>query len=637
MGKTAYERFLEQQAKNNELANKYVNQYGNEAPGMGDEASGAVIDNPAYSVQKTAELASAQAGLNAAINNLFSSNTQASAAAQAAAKALYTSGSQSKTPQTLIPGMSYTEWLTKGGMNGMAQKEYDAAVRAAETDYAKTLALYGQNAETLGRAGLTGSGYSDYLTGAGFSAMQGAKVAAADTKALTEAQQRMSYADYLAGVEAQNAQLAVQNAQLEAQETAKREATAASIKGTIDQMVQSGMDDKSIMAYVRQHYGDEFLGYVGDWIGSAHLYLDPILAQQKAADADAQAVQYKQQIYSMLSSGQSAEAVRANMQYVMGLTGADTSQLDAWIAEAQAAAQPTAQPTADQEALKRKQAAITDYEKYANEKGGDYAKLMMQQLGYTDDEIANAAAVIQGLTTATQSTLVNLDGLTIDQLPTVASINNEVTLGRMSAEDGEKLKVQVAAKRAELIDKWYKNLSNEDAPDFVNKMHDLYESNDISREDFAKYVTDLVTENITSIADDESVKEPVVEIAAIIDTIENNGDVYGDIEDEVLNAIADTIGMEVNFSQQNFLITFTVGDKKESVGLRYKYMNKEERQKISDTLGAGTFGEIREYNGKLYQFAGGNTWLKIKGVSSADAGGKDIAPIIYELLLAKYK
>ena len=328
--------FDELMAKNKKIANTPLSEL---YKPNGDEAT-EILDIPSLSRDQAA--------------------AQASAAAQAAAKALYTGGKYS-APNTLMPGMSYTEWLTKGGMNGMAQKQYDAAVRAAETDYAKSRALYGQNAETLGRAGLTGSGYSDYLTGAGFSAMQGAKVAAADTKALTEAQQRLSYADYLAGVDAQNAQLA---AQAEAQQQLDYEnylAKSAEIKSTIDQMVQSGMDDNSIMAYITQHYGDEFAGYVGDWIGSAHLYLDPILAQQRAADADAQAVQYKQQIYNMLTSGKSAEQVRADMQYVMGLANADTSQLDAWIAEAQAAAQPTVDANNANNAAAEEDAALKAY------------------------------------------------------------------------------------------------------------------------------------------------------------------------------------------------------------------------------------------------------------------------------------
>ena len=590
--------FDELMAKNKKIANTYIS-------GVGDEESGEVIDVP---------------------ND------------PAASKKLY----------GVIPSKGYTEWLMAGGMNGQAQKAYDAAVRAAETDYAKTLALYGQNAETLGRAGLTGSGYSDYLTGAGFSAMQGAKVAAADTKALTEAQQRLSYADYLAGVEAQNAQLAVQNAQLEAQETAKREATAASIKSTIDQMVQSGMDDKSIMAYVRQHYGDEFLGYVGDWIGISHMYMDPLVAQEQRATTDTVAADYRTKIFDSLVAGGDPAIIRSRIEFDMKNLGLDTSQLDAWIAEAQAAAQPTIDKLNEEKTKAETEAAnarqLEANNAYASLIAGEnrYAPSVVERelknAGYTDDEILAARTNFHDNTFDTGVTNINM-ATSVEQLANYSSeaLDAAVQAGTISGIQAAQLKQQARAKRAALLDKTYKTLTNADAPGFIDQIHGFYESGDLSREKYAEYIGGLVAENVASIADDATVKEPVVEIAAIIDTIENNGDVYGDIEDEVLNAIADTIGMEVNFSQQNFSITFTVGDKKESVGLRYKYMNKEEQQKISDTLGAGTFGEIREYNGKLYQSAGNNTWLKIKGVSSADAGGKDIAPIIYELLLAKYK
>lgn len=617
--------FEELMAKNKKIANTPLSEL---YKPNGDEAT-EILDIPSLSRDQAAAQASA------------------AAAAQAAKQSekLYTGW---KRNLSTVPAKSYTDWLKAGGMNGQAKKDYDAAVRAAETDYAKTLALYGQNAETLGRAGLTGSGYADYLKGVGFSAMQGAKIAAADTKALTEAQQRMAYAQYLSGVEVQNAELMAQeNAKQEAL-AAEQEATAANIKSTIDTAIQQGMDDKAIMAMIQQHYGNDFDSYLSGWIANAHTYNDPLVAQNAQSAADAEAAKYREEIFNQLKAGVNPAIVRSNIEYVMKFTGADTSQLDTWMTEAQAAAQPTVDALNAEKTKAETEAANARQQQanaaYASLIGGDtryapaVAERELKNAGYSDDEILAARTNFQANNFDTGVNNIEM-ATTADQLADYSSeaLELSVQAGVLSGIQAAQLKQQARAKRAELIDKWYKNLSNEDAPDFVNKMHDLYESNDISREDFAKYVTDLVTENITSIADDESVKEPVVEIAAIIDTIENNGDVYGDIEDEVLNAIADTIGMEVNFSQYDSSITFTVGDKKENVGLRYKYMNKEEQQKISDTLGAGTFGEIREYNGKLYQSAGDNTWLKIKGVNSADAGGKDIAPIIYELLLAKYK
>lgn len=678
MGKTAYERFLEQQAKNKELANKYVNQYGNEAPGMGDETSGVVIDNPAYSVQKTAELASAQAGLNAAINNLFSSNAQASAAAQAAARALYTGGKYS-APNTLIPGMSYTEWLTKGGMNGQAQKEYDAAVRAAETDYAKTLALYGQNAETLGRAGLTGSGYSDYLTGAGFSAMQGAKVAAADTKALTEAQQRLSYADYLAGVDAQNAQLAAQeNAKQEAL-AAEQEATAASIKSTIDQMVQSGMDDKSIMAYVRQHYGDEFLGYVGDWIGMSHMYMDPLLAK----NATEQAAQYKQQIYSMLSSGQSAEAVRANMQYVMGPTGADTSQLDAWIAEAQAAAQLTVDANNANNAAAEEDAALQAYADLIS--GGLDKNTAIDQLKrkYSESAVnyamqtyetsqANIKAEAQNTTADQLFKALEVEGITLEQIGNAAAYNNLALAGEITEDQARRLTAEAAKVRYDILKKDFESFENMDAVSAQDEMTNWMNTiNSLDARDLEDYQRAQLYGMLGDalLSGNIELKKPVSEMLNDIRALDKgkigeaayNGVVdafMGAADIKVLSSLSpteyasDKHGLEINLGKnengedviQRIWFNFAFDNGKKSGGAdkngKVVWVDSEVK-KAAQALGNGSHGDIKVYQGALYVYTTPTrgkdpTWVKLANVQSSSAGGKENAELLYQLLLDYY-
>ena len=482
----------------------------------------------------------------------------------------------------LIQAKGYTEWLEAGGMAGAAQRQYDATVRAAETDYAKSKALYGRNAETLGRAGLTGSGYGDYLTGAGFAAMQGAKVTAADTRALTEAQQRSDYANYLMGVEQANAEAQAaadaQNRQTYA-EYLSREGDA---KEAIDAAIAQGLDDNAVRTYVQQRYGNEFDSYLDSWIANAHTYTDPLLAEQQAAELEAET-------------------------------------------EAE-----------NEKALARKQEALATFEKYAAERGGAYAEQMMAALGYNDQEIGDAKAIVQGLTSAEQGTILELEGLSLEQIPTSASIQNEITLGRMSPEEGEAFKERAMEKRVELLDKQYDNLSNEDAPDFISQVYELYNSGDIPREAFAKYASGLAAENVASIADDKTIKEPVVEIAAIISTIEDNDKVYGDIEDEILQSIANAAEIDV---LPGAITIFNGRNNSEPVSLRYKFMQDDERQAVTNALGQGQPDEIKNYNGTLYQWIGGSNgqWNKIKGVRPADVGGKDNASLIYDLLLAKYK
>lgn len=60
-------------------------------------------------------------------------------------------------------------------------KNYQAAVKQAENDYARAQSRYGQNAEYLAQSGLSNSGMSDASDNAAYAAMQGAKVSAGET------------------------------------------------------------------------------------------------------------------------------------------------------------------------------------------------------------------------------------------------------------------------------------------------------------------------------------------------------------------------------------------------------------------------------------------------------------------------
>ena len=595
---------------------------------------------------------------------------QASAAAQAAAKALYTGG-QYKTPQTLIPGMSYTEWLTKGGMNGQAQKEYDAAVRAAETDYAKTLALYGQNAETLGRAGLTGSGYTDYLTGAGFSAMQGAKVAAADTKALTEAQQRLSYADYLAGVDAQNAQLAAQeNAKKEAL-AAEQEATAANIKSTIDTAIQQGMDDKAIMAMIQQHYGNDFDSYLSGWIANAHTYNDPLVAQNAQSAADAEAAKYREEIFSQLKAGVDPAIVRANIEYVMKFTGADTSQLDTWMAEAQAAAQPTVdalnaeKTAAETEAAEAAKAEANARQQQANAAyasliGGDtryapaVAERELKNAGYSDDEILAARTNFQANNFDTGVNNIEM-ATTADQLADYSSeaLELSVQAGVLSGIQAAQLKQQARAKRAALLANDFKNLKYVDEESAPQAMANwLATVNALSAEDlpdaqraelYSLYADAVISGNV-------ELKHPVSEMLNDIRTLDKNriGEAaYDGFIDGFMNAIviANKPHREYGSGYDNPYYNINIDMGKNSEGKNADQMIQFMVGRVSESeavaLGTGTPGEIKAYGNALYAYTTDNRgknpkWIKLTAIDSTNVAGKDNAKLLYDMFVRYY-
>lgn len=124
-----------------------------------------------------------------------------------------------KLANTAIPegAMSYADYVTASGVDSAGDLEaakksaetgYLAAVESAERAHDRAIGTYGQNAEAMARAGLGGSGYSDYITGNAYAAKQGsidaAKAtrqasidAAESTKKLTDAGTQRGYLNYI--------------------------------------------------------------------------------------------------------------------------------------------------------------------------------------------------------------------------------------------------------------------------------------------------------------------------------------------------------------------------------------------------------------------------------------------------------
>ncbi len=97
----------------------------------------------------------------------------------------------------------YEGWVSVHGKD--AEGDYQKAIAAADRGYAADLATYGSRADRLLSRGLTGSGYSDYLSGKAMESYAAARGNALTAKKAAEKENREGYARYLANAEAQNA------------------------------------------------------------------------------------------------------------------------------------------------------------------------------------------------------------------------------------------------------------------------------------------------------------------------------------------------------------------------------------------------------------------------------------------------
>lgn len=502
----------------------------------------------------------------------------------------------------LMPTQSYTDWLMAGGMAGAAQKQYDAIVRSAETDYEKSKALYGANAERLGRAGLTGSGYTDYLAGAGFSAMQGAKVAAADTKALTEAQQLSDYASYLKGVRQTNAQLKAQADAENQQSYAQYLALGGEAKGVIDSMMQSGQDDAAIKAYIQQHYGNQFDSQLDGWITGAHSYNDPIIAETNAAKTEA----------------------------------------------------------AEAEALKRKQEAMTNYETLID-KGLDaaVAKDSLKLNGFTDEEINDAVDSYNSMIFKQIQSEVS-QATDLSSLHTKEYINNLVSAGKISESQGEQLRLEAQEKRGKILHMLYDNLADSenataDAEALYKTIDDFYKSNEISLSLYQELYS-LKAQAYINNAPNK--KEPVT---FLLDRVSetNSSNVSNAASEAFKNTMAENIDIvDVHVSIPYANLQIGIGgttstreawnsspragfDKiKEAQSKTERCVMRAEpvqNSLVANAIGLGKDGAIKSYLGDLYAYDGGKWWkLSINETARADVGGEQNAKVLYSILVKKY-
>lgn len=101
---------------------------------------------------------------------------------------------------------SYADWLRNYGTDTATERA--AAERAATEGYTRADTGYGRRAEALAGAGMSYSGYRDYLQGVAHSDMQRAITAARSAATEGERKNAASYADYIAAYNKNQSKLA---------------------------------------------------------------------------------------------------------------------------------------------------------------------------------------------------------------------------------------------------------------------------------------------------------------------------------------------------------------------------------------------------------------------------------------------
>lgn len=242
--------------------------------------------------------------------------------------------------------MTYDEWMKSAGID--TQRDYNAAVKAAAKEYDRSLGTYGATAEAMGRAGLSGSGYSDYLTGNAYAARQGSMDTARQTKTLADDASRQGYMNYLQDYEqGQRGNIAAAIGELSSMgltgDRAKQYLSMMGIDagyadyvvGIVDEMAAEGDPDKQALLtelLTNNLSGDaamsyaKFLGFddatAAEVIGMA----DQLTAAGKTAQADA----LRASVYAnLLSTGLMGEDA---INYATEIAGMDPEAAKALVA-----------------------------------------------------------------------------------------------------------------------------------------------------------------------------------------------------------------------------------------------------------------------------------------------------------------
>lgn len=496
--------------------------------------------------------------------------------------------------------MSYADYLTRTGTD--TNRDYQAAVRQAETDYAKARATYGSTGESLARSGMSASGYADYITGAGFAAMQGAKVAAADTKALTDSQNAASYADYLAA----------------------QEATAASYNNSLRKS-----------------------------------YADYVLNQDAAAKAASQEI--GTYVTSLAANGTDTATIRARAEAYaksMGYTLPDN--LDDIISSSVTA---YGTKTSSEQAAETAQTRANIQEVISagieNNLTGAQIRQQLEQAGYSADAINREMSdYSERYSTAVTQAIGRASSL--DEVYANSDIDRMVSEGELTQEQAAAAKQAAEAKRTEFINKWLDYSGTDDeTKQGIDAARSLYASGDLTDAQYGDIMGRIGRESVESVIDkakksytgDDKVTEPVTELLTQYNAVGDNKKYYNEvgveaIQKEIADSIASTDGGIVNVHgagdathYDKLQIKLSVNNGEYSAEERIEFhgivLDKKSGREIYDKAVATKASDgLYTYNGGLYYFSKGKLYSLIQ-VSKSSVGSAENAETLMKILRSK--
>lgn len=137
---------------------------------------------------------------------------------------------------------SYSEWLSShGGGETLAKR-----LAEIEETYRAERSTYGARAERLAAAGLTASGYSDYLSRAAEGKRKSAREAAYRDAAAEETKSRKGYADYLTSLSEKRSKL------IEKAYTAIQKDSSFDLDAAYERALSLGLDEESAAEVARE-------------------------------------------------------------------------------------------------------------------------------------------------------------------------------------------------------------------------------------------------------------------------------------------------------------------------------------------------------------------------------------------------
>lgn len=497
-------------------------------------------------------------------------------------------------------GMSYADYLKRTGTD--TGRDYQKTVRQAETDFAKARATYGASGETLARNGMNASGYADYITGAGYAAMQGAKVAAADTKALADSRNAASYYDYLTGVQSQ----------------------ATSYNNSL-----------------KQSYADYVLG---------------VEAEAKAANRELGTY-----INSLASDGADAATIRARAEAYAKANGYTLPDNIDDIISSSTAAYSTTTPAEQTAAETTEQVNIQEIinSGVSADLTGAQIRQQLEQAGYSsaaiEREMANYTARYN-MTLSQQLARAE----TLEDIKSNKALDLAVSEGNLTAEQAKALKAGAAQKRLEIINKYFDlAATDEEMTQGIDAARLLYADGDLSDDEYGSLIARVGRDSVEAVVErsqkgytgDDKISEPVVELLDQYNAVANNRKYYKDVGVQAIQKeIGDSITVSAvspNIDDSNTITLFvdissndnqtqekiTAVTAYNPIPFQKTVQLKQVKQAAKAANEQGATGLV-VYNDKLMYFDGRGMYI-IDKISNSGAGSKENAEALMNILRSK--